>query len=57
MDNQTNHRLERLRGLLVDEAIRKDDLLHQDVLVLSQSLDRLIVEVQTEKRRLLERVK
>ncbi|MCQ6558101.1 aspartyl-phosphate phosphatase Spo0E family protein [Paenibacillus mendelii] len=57
MDNQTNRRLERLRGQLVDEAIRKDDLLHQDVLVLSQSLDRLIVEVQTEKRRLLERVK
>ncbi|UVI32331.1 aspartyl-phosphate phosphatase Spo0E family protein [Paenibacillus spongiae] len=57
MDNQTNRRLEWLRGELVNEAIRKDDLLHHDVLVLSQSLDRLIVEVQTEKRRSLERVK
>ncbi|MBB3109216.1 hypothetical protein FHS18_001268 [Paenibacillus phyllosphaerae] len=38
-------------------ANRQQDLLHHDVLLLSQSLDLLIVKAQTKKRKLLEEAK
>ncbi|WP_274651715.1 aspartyl-phosphate phosphatase Spo0E family protein [Paenibacillus humicola] len=50
MDNLTSCRLESLRGQLVSTAMRENTFLHRDVLQLSQSLDQLIVKVQTEKR-------
>ncbi|BBH21062.1 hypothetical protein Back11_24070 [Paenibacillus baekrokdamisoli] len=49
MDNQTYHRMERLRGQLVAAAMRKQTFLHTEVLLLSQTLDQIIVKVQTEK--------
>ncbi|QNK55423.1 Spo0E family sporulation regulatory protein-aspartic acid phosphatase [Paenibacillus sp. PAMC21692] len=41
--------LERLRGEMVETALIEQDLLHQDVLVLSQTLDEIIVQVQSER--------
>ncbi|MDQ6421016.1 Spo0E family sporulation regulatory protein-aspartic acid phosphatase [Paenibacillus sp. LHD-117] len=41
--------LEKLRGEMVETALLEQDLLHQDVLVLSQSLDEIIVQVQSER--------
>jgi hypothetical protein len=52
MDNQTYHRMERLRGQLVAAAMRKQTFLHTEVLLLSEKLDQLIVKVQTEKAKL-----
>ncbi|MFB9325297.1 Spo0E family sporulation regulatory protein-aspartic acid phosphatase [Paenibacillus aurantiacus] len=46
-------RLERMRGELVEAAARKKTFLHRDVLLLSQSLDLLIVKAQAEKIRRL----
>lgn len=51
MDNLTNRRLERLRGQLVAAAMRKQTFMHRDVLLLSQTLDQLIVKAQTDKRK------
>ncbi|WP_246427481.1 Spo0E family sporulation regulatory protein-aspartic acid phosphatase [Paenibacillus phyllosphaerae] len=55
--DQDTYRLETLRGELVAVANRQQDLLHHDVLLLSQSLDLLIVKAQTKKRKLLEEAK
>ncbi|MFC5650884.1 aspartyl-phosphate phosphatase Spo0E family protein [Paenibacillus solisilvae] len=52
MDNQTYHRMERLRGQLVAAAMGKQTFLHTEVLLLSQKLDQLIIKVQTEKGKL-----
>lgn len=41
--------LEKLRGEMVETALLEQDLLHQDVLVLSQSLDEIIFQVQSER--------
>ncbi|MDF2834555.1 MAG: Spo0E like sporulation regulatory protein [Paenibacillus sp.] len=38
--------LEKLRGEMVETALMEQDLLHRDVLVLSQSLDEIIIQVQ-----------
>jgi len=54
MDNHTNHRLERLRGQLVATAMRQQTFLHGDVLLLSQSLDQLILKAQAEKSKTVE---
>ncbi|WP_236343564.1 aspartyl-phosphate phosphatase Spo0E family protein [Paenibacillus plantiphilus] len=53
MDNLTNRRLERLRGQLVAAAMRKQTFMHREVLLLSQTLDQLIVKAQTDKRKSL----
>ncbi|MBW7460542.1 Spo0E family sporulation regulatory protein-aspartic acid phosphatase [Paenibacillus sepulcri] len=57
MDNHTNHRLERLRGQLVATAMRQQTFLHGDVLLLSQTLDLLILKAQAEKSKPLEESK
>jgi hypothetical protein len=57
MDNHTDRKLETLRGQLISMAMRKQTFLHRDVLLLSQTLDTLIVKAQTEKRNMLERPK
>ncbi len=41
--------LEKLRGEMVETALMEQDLLHRDVLVLSQSLDEIIIQVQSER--------
>ncbi|MHA6483827.1 aspartyl-phosphate phosphatase Spo0E family protein [Paenibacillus sp. strain BS8-2] len=41
--------LEKLRCEMVEAALQEQDLMHQDVLVLSQSLDEIIVQVQSER--------
>ncbi|MFD0711089.1 Spo0E family sporulation regulatory protein-aspartic acid phosphatase [Paenibacillus sp. GCM10027626] len=57
MDNQMNWRLERLRCQLVAVAMHKKNMLHREVLLLSQSLDQLIVIAQREKLRALQESK
>jgi hypothetical protein len=58
MDNHTtSSRLESLRGQLIKTAMRKQTFLHREVLLLSQSLDKLIVKAQAEKIKSLERPK
>lgn len=52
MDKQLLMQLEQLRNEMVETAISEQDLLHRDVLVLSQSLDEIIVRVQSERRML-----
>ena len=54
MDNHSYHELKRLRGQMVAAAMRQGTFLHREVLLLSQTLDQLIVKVQTEKRQLEE---
>ncbi|MBO7744027.1 aspartyl-phosphate phosphatase Spo0E family protein [Paenibacillus sp. MWE-103] len=51
MDKQSYHLLERLRGQLVSAAMGKGTFLNRDVLLLSQTLDQLIVKAQREKNR------
>ncbi|QHW30244.1 aspartyl-phosphate phosphatase Spo0E family protein [Paenibacillus rhizovicinus] len=51
MDKQSYHLLERLRGQLVAAALRQGSFLNRDVLILSQTLDQLIVKAQREKMR------
>lgn len=41
--------LEKLRDEMVETALLEQDLLHRDVLVLSQSLDEIIIQVQSER--------
>jgi hypothetical protein len=53
MDNHTNYRLERLRGQLVAAAMRRQNFLHRDVLLLSQTLEQLILKAQCEKSKSL----
>jgi len=50
MDNQTNWRLEALRCQLLAAMAANQSFLHRDVLLLSQSLDQLIVKAQREKK-------
>lgn len=52
MDEQLLMQMERLRDKMVEKAITEKNLLHRDVLVLSQSLDQIIVKVQSEQREL-----
>ncbi|HUC90811.1 MAG TPA: aspartyl-phosphate phosphatase Spo0E family protein [Paenibacillus sp.] len=49
MDKQLLVQVERLRGKMI-AAATKNNILHQEVLHLSQSLDELILRVQVEKR-------
>ncbi|WP_219836475.1 aspartyl-phosphate phosphatase Spo0E family protein [Paenibacillus sp. R14(2021)] len=52
MDKQSYHQLERLRGQLVSAAMGNgSSFLNRDVLLLSQTLDQLIVKAQREKRK------
>ncbi|QHT60477.1 Spo0E family sporulation regulatory protein-aspartic acid phosphatase [Paenibacillus lycopersici] len=51
MDKQSYHLLERLRGQLIAATMRHGSFLNRDVLLLSQTLDQLIVKVQREKMR------
>ncbi|MCR2803078.1 aspartyl-phosphate phosphatase Spo0E family protein [Paenibacillus soyae] len=52
MDKQLLMQLEQLRNEMVETAISEQNLLHRDVLELSQSLDEIIVRVQSERRML-----
>jgi hypothetical protein len=52
MDKQLLMQLEQLRNAMVETAISEQNLLHRDVLVLSQTLDEIIVRVQSERRML-----
>jgi|GEM_PF-6667316 hypothetical protein len=44
--------LEQLRTEMVETALQEQSLLHRDVLVLSQSLDKVILRVQIKRREL-----
>ncbi|WP_084134581.1 aspartyl-phosphate phosphatase Spo0E family protein [Paenibacillus harenae] len=50
MDKQLLVQMEHLRDKMVETAILKQSLLHRDVISLSQSLDKIIVQVQEERR-------
>ncbi|WP_144023659.1 aspartyl-phosphate phosphatase Spo0E family protein [Paenibacillus sp. FSL H8-0548] len=50
MDKQVLTQMEQLRKKMVDAALLNESLQHLDVLVLSQSLDEIIVQVQRERR-------
>lgn len=50
MDKQLLTQMEHLRKKMVDAALLNESLQHLDVLVLSQSLDEIIVLVQRERR-------
>ncbi|RIX53425.1 aspartyl-phosphate phosphatase Spo0E family protein [Paenibacillus nanensis] len=51
MDKQLLAQLEELRSEMVETAISEhNNLLHRDVLTLSQMLDEMIVRVQSERR-------
>lgn len=51
MDKQLLAQLEQLRNEMVETAISEhNNLLHRDVLTLSQMLDEIIVRVQSERR-------
>ncbi len=49
MENQTLVQMEHLRSKLVETALLKQNLLHGDVIVLSQLLDKIILQVQRER--------
>ena len=49
MDKQVLSKLESLRDQMVETALIKQSLLHHDVLTLSQTLDEIIVKVQSER--------
>jgi hypothetical protein len=49
MDKHLLAQMERLRGMMVATAIRKQNILHRDVLLLSQMLDQLIMKAQADK--------
>jgi Spo0E like sporulation regulatory protein. len=50
MDNHLHVQMEAIRGQMIATALRKQTFLHREVLVLSQMLDALIVQVQSEQR-------
>lgn len=50
MDKHLLIQLEQMRNKMVEKAISEQNLLHRDVLLLSQSLDEIIVRVQSERR-------
>ncbi|CAM3966055.1 aspartyl-phosphate phosphatase Spo0E family protein [Paenibacillus alkaliterrae] len=49
MDKQLLIRMEQLRNKMEETALLKQNLLHRDVILLSQSLDEIIVQVQRER--------
>ncbi|MCA0754481.1 aspartyl-phosphate phosphatase Spo0E family protein [Paenibacillus sp. N4] len=49
MDKQLLIQMEQLRSKMVEMAALKQNLLHRDVILLSQSLDEIIVQVQRER--------
>ncbi|MNZ51318.1 Spo0E like sporulation regulatory protein [compost metagenome] len=52
MDKQLLSQLETLRNKMVEIALLKDNLLHGEVIMLSQSLDKIIMQVQKDRRKL-----
>ncbi|MNH36885.1 Spo0E like sporulation regulatory protein [compost metagenome] len=52
MDKQLLSQLETLRNKMVEMALLKDNLLHGEVIMLSQSLDKIIMQVQKDRRKL-----
>jgi hypothetical protein len=52
MDKQLITQMEQLRKKMIEAALLNESLQHLDVLVLSQSLDEIIVQVQRERRAL-----
>ncbi|MWC28399.1 aspartyl-phosphate phosphatase Spo0E family protein [Paenibacillus sp. MMS18-CY102] len=51
MENQLLERVEKLRGIMVDAVLNRQTFQHREVLHLSQMLDTLIVQAQTEQHR------
>jgi hypothetical protein len=49
MEKQTLVQMEHLRNKLVETAMLKQNLLHGEVISLSQSLDKIIIQVQRER--------
>ncbi|MGG1635707.1 aspartyl-phosphate phosphatase Spo0E family protein [Paenibacillus sp. MCAF9] len=52
MDKQVLTQMEQLRKKMIEAALLNESLQHLDVLVLSQTLDEIIVQVQRERRAL-----
>ncbi|WP_424766133.1 aspartyl-phosphate phosphatase Spo0E family protein [Paenibacillus sp. sgz302251] len=52
MDKHLLTQMEQLRNMMMETAQLKQSLLHHDVLILSQSLDEIILQVQEERRML-----
>lgn len=52
MDQQLLAELEQLRTEMVETALLEQNLMHRDVLLLSQSLDKMILRVQYERKEL-----
>lgn len=52
MDKQLHLQMEQLRNKMVETALLKQNLLHRDVITLSQSLDKIIIQVQEAHRAL-----
>jgi Spo0E like sporulation regulatory protein. len=50
MDKQLLAQLEQLRSAMMETAASRQNLLHRDVISISQSLDEIIVRVQWERR-------
>ncbi|WP_138753440.1 aspartyl-phosphate phosphatase Spo0E family protein [Paenibacillus sinopodophylli] len=53
MDKQLLTQMEQLRKKMIEAALLNESLQHLDVLMLSQSLDEIIVQVQKRERRAL----
>lgn len=49
MDKRLLLQMEQLRNKMVETALSRQSLLDRDVLILSQSLDEIIVQVQSER--------
>jgi len=52
MDKQLLLQMEQLRSKMVETAHLKQNLLHRDVLIISESLDEIIIKVQVERKAL-----
>lgn len=52
MDKQLLMQMEQLRDKMIETALLKQNLLHRDVITLSQTLDEIIMQVQEERRAL-----
>ncbi|MEV5028467.1 aspartyl-phosphate phosphatase Spo0E family protein [Paenibacillus sp. LPE1-1-1.1] len=50
MDKQLITQMEQLRKKMIEAALLNESLQHLDVIMLSQSLDEIIVQVQRERR-------
>lgn len=53
MEKQLIFEMEKLREEMVETAMLKQNLLNREVLLLSQSLDKLIIQAQEERRELV----